>query len=94
MQNDAVRWSFPRGTGGDKQEVTGGFFHLEPYLKKRGTNLFLGLSKDQLKALLYGLWLADGIHHGVSSRKNAYVAGTQFDLYNVLQAACSMGGIS
>lgn len=94
MQNDAVRWSFSRGTGGDKQEVTGGFFHLEPYLKKRGTNLFLGLSKDQLKALLYGLWLADGVHHGVSGRKNSYVAGTQFDLYNVLQAACSMRGIS
>ena len=94
MQNDAVRWSFSRGTGGDKQEVPGGFFHLEPYLKKRGTNLFLGLSKDQLKALLYGLWLADGVHHGVSGRKNSYVAGTQFDLYNVLQAACSMRGIS
>jgi hypothetical protein len=94
MQNDAVRWSFSRGTGGDKQEVTGGFFHLEPYLEKRGTNLFLGLSKDQLKALLYGLWLADGVHHGVSGRKNLYVAGTQFDLYNVLQAACSMRGIS
>ena len=94
MKNEAVRWSFSRGTGGDKQEVTGGFFHLEPYLKKRGTNLFLGLSKDQLKALLYGLWLADGVHHGVSGRKNSYVAGTQFDLYNVLQAACSMRGIS
>lgn len=93
MKNDAVRWSFSRGTGGDKQDVSGGFFPLEPYLKKNGTKLFLGLSKEQLDALLYGLWLADGIHHGRSSRKNKFIAGTQFDLYNILQAACAMRGI-
>nr|WP_321503250.1 DEAD/DEAH box helicase family protein [uncultured Dethiosulfovibrio sp.] len=98
MSADAIRWTFGRGTGGHTQRVQDGYFRLEPYLKKEGTSLFLGLNKEQLEALLHGFWEADGRHHGKTPQRNEGrkkdITGTQLPLYKKLQEACSMRGIS
>lgn len=91
-KNRSVVWTLARGTGGFGQEVEKGYFNLEPYFEKNGTELFRYFSRTQLEALLFGFWLADGNHHGKESRR--YVAGTQMQLYWVLQSVCLVRGIS
>ena len=83
-----VRWSIARGTGGSHQFRENGYFPLEPYLNKNGSNLFWGLCEDQFEALLTGLWMADGNHGdgGKASSGGNYVAGTQGNLFDLLQA--------
>jgi DNA repair protein RadD len=90
--NKSKRWNFPRGTGGMGQHVEKGFFEYEPYLKKDGTDLFLHLNRGQLLSLIDGLFLADGNHH-CQSGNSKVITGTQIELYNILQAACSMRGV-
>lgn len=94
MRAPAIRWNFSRGTGGDGQYVEGGYYPYEPYLQKEGTKLFLSLNKEQLLALLEGLWKADGVHHGKDNTKTHYITSTALSLLDILQAACSMRGIS
>jgi hypothetical protein len=84
----AVIWSFARGTGSGDQHRKIGYFHIEPYLKKDGTELFWGLNSEQFAALLNGFWLADGNHGqgGGNSGRGTGVAGCQKPLYDMLQA--------
>lgn len=87
---DVVRWSFARGTGGSNQFIENGYYRLECYLNKEGTDLFWGLSETQFSALLEGFWYADG-EHGTNKEyektsKSWTVAGTQKKLYDLLQA--------
>lgn len=90
---NSIRWTFARGTGGMGQKVAGnGYYSIEPYLNKDGSHLFWGLDADQLSALLYGLWLADGCHH--ARVRGTYVVGTQLKLYELLQAISSVRGIN
>ena len=94
MTSPSVRWSFSRGTGGDRQSLDGGYYRYEPYLEKGANKLLLGLDKEQLLAVLEGLWRADGVHHGIASQKTHYITSVFWPLINTLQAACSMRGIS
>ena len=97
MSADAVRWYFARGTGGRGQVVQNGYYRLEPYLKKRGSELFWGLSRDQFSALMEGLWYADG-EHGIgnkyadSSSSRWSIIGMQKQLYDLLQAVGACRG--
>lgn len=90
LTNDVVRWLISRGTGGRGQKVKKGYFHLEPYLNKLGSNLMWGFNNDQYDALLEGYWYGDGLHgtskYEDSSRTNWCAAGTQKSLYELLQA--------
>ena len=88
--SDLVAWSFCRGTGGRNQHKSG-LYPIEPYLKKEGTSLFWGLNYNQLIALLYGFWLADG-DHLVQKTKTIY--NTNTELLDLLQAVAVCRGIS
>jgi DNA repair protein RadD len=98
MTDDAVIWNFARGTGGLGQAKDNGCYRLEPYLKKKGTPLLWGLSRDQYMALLEGFWYADG-EHGVdnefsdSSTSRWRITGTQKPLFDLLQAIGTCRGI-
>ncbi len=93
--HNSIRWTFARGTGGYNQSVSKGYFELEPYLNKKGTQLFYGLSKKQIESLLHGLWLADGTrHHSKIKTKRKEISSSQIELFNILQGVCSMRGIS
>lgn len=85
-----VHWSLCRGTGGMNQNHKG-LYEIEPYLKKSGTSLFWGLSKDQLSALLHGFWLADGAHIEQITKK---ITNTNKKLLDTLQAIAVCRGIS
>ena len=95
-ESDYIRWTLARGTGGFGQSCEKGYFEIEPYLEKDGTLLFFGLNKIQLESLLYGLYLADGDdHHGNRKKTKAkQITATNYNLFNILQAVCSMRGIS
>jgi superfamily II DNA or RNA helicase len=56
-----IAWSFARGTGGGSQ-ARDGVYHLEPYLEREGSDLYWSLDDEQFRALLHGLWMADGNH--------------------------------
>jgi superfamily II DNA or RNA helicase len=86
----SIDFCIARGTGSGSQQVKG-YFSVEPYLDKKGNAYLFHLSKKQLECLLEGFWRADGNHH--SGGNSRYVVGTQFSLYNILQAVCSMRGI-
>lgn len=92
--NKSVRWTLARGTGGRGQETDCGYFSIEPYLEKEGTRFYWGLNRAQLNALLQGFWMADGNHHHKIRNNGRRIAGTQKALYEVLQAVCSVRGIS
>lgn len=91
--HESVRWTFARGTGGMGQSVEKGFFYLEPYLKKNGTEYLKGLNKTQLKNLLHGFWKADGNHHSKNDGGTS-ITGTQIELYELIQEIASCRGIS
>jgi len=89
-ENKSVCWSLARGTGGGAQARDKGWFEYGPYLNKKGSDLYWGLNKSKLSALLHGFWLADGNHHHDRGKK---IVGTQIQLYDLLQAICSVRGI-
>lgn len=93
MNMPAVRWCFSRGTGGDGQEIEGGIYPYEPYLEKDGTDLLFGFTKEQVEALLEGLWKADGLHYP-KNQKNLFITSVWKSFLDTLQAVCSMRGIS
>jgi superfamily II DNA or RNA helicase len=79
-------WSIPRGTGFGKQKKNG-IFHLEPYLNKNGVEYFWGLNKNQMNALIEGLWYADGRHGKANLIPQTKIIGSTFyDLISLLQA--------
>jgi len=88
---DSIRWNFSRGTGGDGQFIKNGFYSLEPYLNKEGSNLLFGLDRSQFESLMEGFWYADGEHstnlkYKDGSRNRWRIKGTQKSLYDKLQA--------
>lgn len=83
LHSKLVSWSLPRGTGGHNQNRSG-VFHIEPYLKKDGTDLFWGLSRKQFVALLHGLYLADGMHN--LNEKSRHIVSSNKKLLDTLQA--------
>lgn len=91
----AVRWHLSTGRGGGNQRRDNGLARLLPYLDKDGSALLWGLSADQLKALLHGLWLADG-NHGcgeIASERGKQIFGTRRSLFDLLQGICACRGI-
>lgn len=86
---DLVHWSLCRGTGGRNQNKNG-VYPIEPYLKKDGSELFWGLSREQLLCLLHGFWRADGDHATEWLR----ISNTNKKLLDLLQSICVCRGIS
>ena len=88
VQNPYVRWSIARGTGGSQQATDGGYYTVEPYLRKDGSDLLWGLNDEQFAAVLHGFWMADGNHRSGAPWKGTgtSVQGTQKSLYDLLQA--------
>ena len=84
---------FAKGTGGDGQEVETNLTRLLPYLKKGGTDLYWGLSKEQILSLCKGLFMADGWHG--DNRQSNYVKFVSADipLIDLLQAICTCRGL-
>lgn len=50
------RWTISLGVSGRIK----GWYNLKPYINKEWLAVFDGLSRDQFKALLHGLWAGDG----------------------------------
>jgi superfamily II DNA or RNA helicase len=89
--NQSVRWTLARGTGGKQQRVKRGYYHIEPYLEKSGTSLFWGLGNYQILSMLKGLWMADGLHHAKCKRNS--ITSVNKQLIDLLQAICTCRGI-
>lgn len=82
----AICYNLWKGTGGDKQHVESNLHKLEPYLKKSGTELYWGLNKEQFKAVIEGLWKANG-NHGDNKRYNGQgITSSNKELIDLLQA--------
>lgn len=89
--NGNIRWSIARGTGSQEQARESGYYIVEPYLKKDGTELFWGLDETQFEALMHGFWMADGNHGkeadiNIPTGSGIVITGTQKVLYDLLQA--------
>lgn len=85
-----VRWSIARGTGSSTQARDSGYYLVEPYLNKYGTDLFWAMTREQILAVLEGFKQADGLH---KSGRNV-ICGTQYKLYSLLQAVCACRGVA
>lgn len=98
--NPVITWQVCRGTGGGVQERSG-YFEIEHFLSKSGTELLWGLSGQQLWWLLEGYWFADGEHGNAASApgESLRICGARLDIFNLLQAIavcrgfkCSISG--
>lgn len=79
-----VVWNVPSGRHyGAKHRR--GMHHLEPYLRKEGTDLYWGLSEEQYLALIDGLAKADG-RHGATTGLAHRITGSNRGLFDLLQA--------
>jgi superfamily II DNA or RNA helicase len=89
------RWCFSTGLGAGDQRRSGGLAPLLPYLDKSGSDLLWGLSSTQLKALLHGLWMADGNHGDgeTPSGRGRSIAVLNTALVDLLQAVCACRGM-
>jgi len=89
-----TKWSFCRETGFGSQRRRG-IFHLEPYIKKDGTNLFWNLNEFQFENFLHGLWLGDGNHGKVKKdfpRKNITIHSFNKSFVDIMQAVAVCRG--
>lgn len=86
-------FSFAKGTGGDGQEVETNLTRLLPYLKKGGTDLYWGLSKEQILALCKGLFMADGWHGDNRQLNYIQFVSADIPLIDLLQAICACRGL-
>jgi superfamily II DNA or RNA helicase/intein/homing endonuclease len=73
------------GTGGNNQNRRG-IYSLLPYLKKEGTELLWGFSRDQYFALMEGLFKADGWHGDNKDYNGGKIVGEYKSLFDLLQA--------
>jgi superfamily II DNA or RNA helicase len=91
---DSINWMICRGTGSGVQAKKG-IVKLEPYLKKEGTDLWWGFTREQLIAFLDGYHLADGIHHGDSVKGlNVHrVCSVRKNTLDLIQAIATCRGI-
>lgn len=93
-KGEYVIWSLARGTGFGPQSRHG-VFHLEPYLRKGGTKLLWGFTRDQFSSFLRGLWMADGVPHNDRTEPPAgggQVCGINRDLFDLIQAVGTCRG--
>jgi hypothetical protein len=88
----SVRWTLARGTGGRQQRVPCGYYSLEPYFDKNGSDLLWGLNNKQFNAFLHGWWMADGVHHG-KHRNGKRVSCANKTLLDKLQLIATCRGI-
>ena len=88
---ESVHFILSKGTGSQQQSRSSGVFKILPYLKKEGSPLFHGLSKDQFSSLLKGLWTADGLHH--SNYKRNAITSISKSLLDNLQSVATCRGI-
>lgn len=86
-------FNFAKGTGGDGQEVDTNLTRLLPYLKKGGTDLYWGLSKEQILALCKGLFMADGWHGDNRQLNYVQFVSADIPLIDLLQAICACRGL-
>jgi len=86
-------YNLPKGTGGDGQEVKTNLTQLLPYLKKGGTDLYWGLSKEQVVALCKGLFMADGWHGDMRKPNSICFCSADKPLIDLLQAICACRGL-
>lgn len=94
-QNDYIRWSIARGTGGGCQATNNGYHEVEPYLNKEGSDLLWGLSREQLDWVMYGFWMADGNHAKGDTKPKCgtRISATQLNLFEKLQAVGACRGL-
>jgi len=93
FEKNICLWSMPRGTGFGNQKRNG-FYRIEPYLKKFGTNLFWALNQSQFDSLVAGFWMADGEHYDFASPNVPImrISNTKKPILDLLQAiACVRG---
>ena len=86
-------FNFAKGTGGDGQEVETNLTRLLPYLKKGGTDLYWGLSKEQILSLCKGLFMADGWHGDNRQLNYVQFVSADIPLIDLLQAICACRGL-
>ena len=86
-------FNFAKGTGGDGQEVETNLTRLLPYLKKGGTDLYWGLSKEQILSLCKGLFMADGWHGDNRQLNYIQFVSADIPLIDLLQAICACRGL-
>ncbi len=87
----SIRWTLARGTGSGDQSRNG-YYSIEEYLDKDGSDLLWGLNEKQFHAVLYGWWIADGVHHG-KYRSGMQVSCVNKKLIDTLQAIATCRGI-
>ena len=90
----STQWSFSRGTGFGPQ-VRHGLYAIEPYLDKSGSQFLWGLTAEQFKAMLHGLWLANGMQHRDRVQFPAarlMIWGANKKLFDLLQAIATCRG--
>ena len=86
-------YSLANGTGGDGQYVQTALFSLKPYLQKGGTDLYWGMSKEQILALCKGIIMADGRHGNLKGNIGQNWVSADKELLDLLQSICCCRGI-
>ena len=86
-------YNLAKGTGGDGQAVDTSLNALLPYLHKGGTDLFWGLSKEQVFAICRGLFMADGWHGDMRKTNTIRFCSADKHLIDLLQAICACRGL-
>ena len=86
-------YNFAKGTGGNGQYVETNLTKLLPYLKKDGTDLFWGFSKEQILAVFYGLFLANGCHGDMQKPRYLAFVTSSKKLLDILQSVCTCRGL-
>lgn len=84
--NTAYTYILWKGTGGVNQLVNSDLYKLLPYLKKDGTNLFWGLSRDQFYYLMEGFYKANGNHGNNREYTGKKIISSNKKLLDLLQA--------
>lgn len=86
-KGDHYEWQLPRGTGG-KSQARKGFFDLEPFLDKAGSDFLWSLTEAQFDAVMLGFWYADGDHGkgGYRPKFRLRISNTNFAMLSTLQS--------
>ena len=73
-----------------------GFLPLTPYLDKDFSDLLFGLNRDQVLAVVQGLWLGDGQKNNRPSKGKAEwrIDNTNKEMLDKLQILCSLRGLA
>ena len=86
-------WSLNRGTSGINPKK--GVYSYEPYLDKKGSDLFWGFDNLQWRAFIEGYWYADGLHgkaEKVPASKRIY--SINYEFLSTMQAISVCRGLN